>query len=110
MTSEHESTGSLPRFTTLDPAALRSAQIVVLHQPRTAGADVVWSLSLTDRSGRPMAREAVPVPPVDEDVAHVAAEAHLHLVGMQVEGDWHRSREGDDLRHYARVGVAGPGR
>lgn len=109
MTSEHESTGSLPRFTTLDPAELRSAQIVVLHQPRPAGADVVWSLSLTDRSGRPMAREVVPVPPVGEDTAHLAAEAHLHLVGMQVEGDWHRSRDGDDLRHYARVGVVDPG-
>lgn len=106
MTSEHESTGSLPRFAALDPRSLRSAQIVVLHQPRTTGGDVVWSLSLTDRAGRPMAREAVPVPPVDEYFAHLAAEAHLHLVGMQVEGDWHRSRDGDDLRHYARVGAA----
>lgn len=110
MTPDHESPGTLPRFAALDPESLRAAQIVVLHQPRASAAEVVWRLSLTDRAGRPVAREAVPVPPVDECLAQLAAEAHLHLVGMRVEGDWHRSREGDDLRHYARVGPAEPAR
>lgn len=105
MTAEHEYTGSLPRFMDIEPATLGHAQIVVLHHPRSYGAEVLWTFSLTDRVGRPIARETVPVPTGDY-FPQLAAEAHLHLVGLDVYGVWQRSRHGDDVRHYALVGPA----
>ncbi|WP_282946923.1 hypothetical protein [Cellulomonas endometrii] len=101
--TEHENAGSLPRFTDIATETLRYVEIVVLHEPRHDGTDVVWTLSLTDRVGRPLGRQTVTVPAAYDYLPHLAAELRLHLVGLTVHGHWYRSRDGRAVRHYARV-------
>lgn len=93
----------LPRFIDLDGVALRRARIVVLHHPRHEGVRVMWSLSLADLLGAPLAREHLRLPAGQDPPLRTIAQRYLYLVGMCVDGDWVSSEETGSLRHFARI-------
>lgn len=99
-----ENPGSpLPRFVDLEGLALRRAQVVVLHHPREEGAGVMWTLSLTDLHGRPLAREHLRLPAGQDPPLRAIAQRYLYLIGMCVDGEWVSSDESGSLRHFARI-------
>lgn len=92
------------RFADLDEATRQRAQIVVVHDCREReAAGPVWVLSITDISGRPVARERLHAADDDPHGLLAVASQYLYTVGMRVEGDWITSDEPHQVRHYARV-------
>lgn len=64
----------------------------------------MWSLSLADLRGVPLAREHLRLPAGQDPPLNTIAQCYLYVVGLRVEGDWISSDDSGSIRHFARVG------
>lgn len=76
----------------------------MLHAPSDGGeGGIVWTLSLVDLAGVPVARELVVEPAVPLPLSELV-QPHLDVIGCRVAGEW---VTGDDTqgkpKHYARI-------
>ncbi len=101
MTHHHE---DLPRLAALDDATLARARTVAVHSPgATPDGDLVWTLTVHDDAGQPLARERLTAPDWPTPLDHVVAP-HLDVAGMRVVGAWRTDLGEDDLpRHAAPI-------
>lgn len=94
----------LPRITALEEDVLARAHTVTVHSPDTScGGDLVWTLTIADESGTPLARDRLTAPDWPTPLGQIVAP-HLDLAGLRVIGDWRTDLGDDDLpRHAAHV-------
>lgn len=94
----------LPRLAALDEATLSRARTVLVHSPGATGqGDLVWTLTVTDRTGAPLGRARLTAPDWPTPLGDLVAP-HLDVAGLRVVGTWRTDLGDDNLpRHAARV-------
>ena len=94
----------LPRFAAVDDTALARARTLAVHSPGTTGdGGLVWTLTVHDHDGMPLARERLAAPDWPTPLDHVVAP-HLDVARLRVVGAWRTDLGDDDLpRHTVRV-------
>ncbi len=91
----------LPRPTALGDGVLARARTVTVHSPSTATeGSVVWTLTVADADGEPLARDRLTAPDCPTPLGEVVAP-HLELARLRVVGRWRTDLGADDLPRHA---------